>query len=299
MAFTEAQILEALTVSMSAAYTKGLGAISPQWNRVATQVPSAGSSNFYGWLKDLPAIKEWLTTRQLVEVGSHGYQILNKTFESSIVIKREDVEDDQIGKYSVISENFGREAALFPDKNVYGLLAAGFTTLCYDGQNFFDTDHPLDTTPATTFSNVVGDPATDTGAPWFVIDDMQVVKPIVFQERRPFDFQTMNATSEYTWFNNKFAAGVDGRHGYGFGFPQTAIGSKAALDEANFEAAKTTLAKMKKSNGTPIGTMARILVVGPSNEAAARKLIKREFLDNGQSNIYYNNVEIVVSPYLV
>ena len=56
---------------------------------------------------------------------------------------------------------------------------------------------------------------------------------------------------------------------------------------------------MKKSNGTPIGTMARILVVGPSNEAAARKLIKREFLENGESNIYYNNVEIVVSPYLV
>ncbi|WP_261978393.1 Mu-like prophage major head subunit gpT family protein [Vibrio cholerae] len=35
--------------------------------------------------------------------------------------------------------------------------------MCYDGQNFFDTDHPLDTTPATTFSNVVGDPSTDTG----------------------------------------------------------------------------------------------------------------------------------------
>ena len=128
---------------------------------------------------------------------------------------------------------------------------------------------------------------------------MQVVKPIVFQERRAFDFQTMNATSEYTWFNNKFAAGVDGRHGYGFGFPQTAIGSKAVLDAANFESAKTKLASMKKSNGTPIGTMARVLVVGPSNEAAARKLIKREFLDNGESNIYYNNVEIVVSPYLV
>lgn len=71
----------------------------------------------------------------------------------------------------------------------------------------------------------------------------------MFQERRAFDFQTMNATSEYTWFNNKFAAGVDGRHGYGFGFPQTAIGSKAVLDETNFEAAKTKLASMKKSNG--------------------------------------------------
>ena len=299
MAFTTAQILEALTVSMSAAYTRGLNTITPQWDKIATKVPSSGSSNFYGWLKDLPGIVEWTGPRMLVELGSHGYQIQNKTYEASITIKREDVEDDQIGKYSVVSEGFGKEAALFPDQNCYGLLAAGFSTLCYDGQNFFDTDHPLETTPATTFSNVVGDPLTDTGNPWFLIDDTQVVKPIVFQDRRPFDFQTMNATSEYTWFNNKFAAGVDGRHGYGFGFPQTAIGSKAALDEANFEAAKTKLANMKKSNGTPIGTMARVLVVGPSNEAAARKLIKREFLDNGESNIYFNNVEIVVSPYLV
>lgn len=298
MAFTEALILEALTISMSGAYTKGLGVIKPQWNRVATQVPSSGSSNFYGWLKDLPGIKEWVGERQLAEMGSHGYQIQNKTFEASIVIKREDVEDDQIGKYAVVAEGFGRDAAVFPDKNVYGLLAAGFSTLCYDGQNFFDTDHPMGTTPATTFSNVVGDPSTDTGAPWFVIDDMQIVKPVIFQERRPFNFQTMNATSEYTWFNNKFAAGVDGRHGYGFGFPQTAIGSKAELNEANFAEAKKMLGSMKKASGSPIGTMARVLVVGPSNESAARKLISREFIGNGESNIYFNNVEIVVSPYL-
>ena len=80
---------------------------------------------------------------------------------------------------------------------------------------------------------------------------------------------------------------------------QTAIGSKAVLDETNFEAAKTKLASMKKSNGTPIGTMARVLVVGPSNKRQLAKLIKREFLDSGESNIYYNNVEIVVSPHLV
>ena len=87
--------LEALTVSHVRRLHPRSGRDHPQWNRVATQVPSAGSSNFYGWLKDLPRSREWLTTRQLVEVGSHGYQILNKTFESSVVIKREDVEDDR------------------------------------------------------------------------------------------------------------------------------------------------------------------------------------------------------------
>ncbi|SNC57270.1 Mu-like prophage major head subunit gpT family protein [Vibrio cholerae] len=298
MAFTEAQIIEALTVGSNAAFTEGLSVVTPQWDKIATKVPSSGSSEFYGWLKDLPGIELWAGDRQLKELGSHGYAIKNETYEASVTIKREDLEDDKIGKYSVLARAWGRESAVFPDMHCYSLLAAGFTTLCYDGQNYFDTDHPLETTPATTFSNVIGDPSTDSGSPWFLIDDMQIIKPIIYQERRPLVLQFVGATSEYAWFNNMVAQGVDGRAGFGFSFPQIAIGSKADLTEANFEAAKVKLASMKKTNGTPLGTMATKLIVGPSNEAAARKIISREFLDNGQSNIYFNNVEIVVSRYL-
>ncbi|EKO3778211.1 Mu-like prophage major head subunit gpT family protein [Vibrio cincinnatiensis] len=298
MAFTEAQIIEALTVGSNAAFTEGLNVITPQWDKIATKVPSSGSSEFYGWLKDLPGIELWAGDRQLKELGSHGYAIKNETYESSVKINRDHLEDDKIGKYAVLARAWGRESAVFPDKHCYGLLAAGFTTLCYDGQNYFDTDHPLETTPATTYSNVIGDPSTDEGSPWFLIDDMQILKPIIYQDRRPLVLQFVGATSEYAWFNNMVAQGVDGRAGFGFSFPQLAIGSKAGLTEANFEAAKVKLASMKKTNGTPLGTMATKLIVGPSNEAAARKIISREFLDNGQSNIYYNNVEIVVSRYL-
>ncbi|WP_303845261.1 Mu-like prophage major head subunit gpT family protein [Aeromonas sobria] len=298
MAFTQAQIIEILTVGSNAAFVEGLKTVTPQWDKIATKVTSSGSSELYGWLKDLPGVEEWVGDRMLKELGSHGYQIPNKTFEASIKIKREDLEDDKIGKYSVLARAWGRQTQLFPDKESYGLLAAGFSTLCYDGQNYFDTDHPLETTPASTFSNVVGNPATDTGAPWFLLDNTQILMPVIFQERRPFALDFIGATSEYAWFNNFVAQGVDGRHGYGFSFPQIAIGSKAALSETNFEAGKQLLAGMKKTDGTPLGTMATTLVVGPSNEAAARKIVTREFLDNGQSNIYYNNVEIVVSRYL-
>ncbi|MGS3182295.1 Mu-like prophage major head subunit gpT family protein [Aeromonas taiwanensis] len=299
MAFTQPQIIEILTVGSNAAFVEGLNTTTPQWDKIATKVPSSGSSELYGWLKDLPGIEEWVGARMLVELGSHGYAIQNVTYEASIKIKREDIEDDKIGKYSVLARAWGKQAGLFPDEKAYGLLAAGFTTLCYDGQPFFDADHPLETTPASTFSNVVGDPGTDTGAPWFVLDNTQILLPIIFQERRPMMLDFIGATSEYAWFNNMVAQGVDGRHGYGFSFPQIAIGSKAVLDEANFELAKTKLAGMKKVDGTPLGTMATTLVVGPSNEAAARKIISREYLDNGESNIYYNNAEIVVNRYLV
>lgn len=293
---TEAQVLEALQATMSAAYTRGLTAAKPQWSMIATEVPSSGAANFYGWLKDLPGIVEWTGARQLADMGKHGYSIENKTYESSISVSRENVDDDQIGHYSVVAQNYGDQVAYFPDTLCYPLLAAGFSTLCFDGQNYFDTDHPLETTPASTFSNVVGNPATDTGEPWFLIDDTKVLKPVVYQNRRPFVFKNMNPNEEYTWFNNKYAAGVDGRCNVGFSFPQLAIGSKAALTEANYEAAKKQLQKMKKVDGTPIGVRATKLIVGPDNEAAAKKLLARMLIEGGESNIYYNDVEIVVSP---
>ncbi|WP_199851317.1 Mu-like prophage major head subunit gpT family protein, partial [Escherichia coli] len=84
--------------------------------------------------------------------------------------------DDQIGQYSITAERYGRMTAVFPDKLCYGLLCAGFNTLCFDGQNFFDEDHPLGD---GTYSNVVGTPASDLGEPWFLIDESQVLKPII------------------------------------------------------------------------------------------------------------------------
>ncbi|MFM9587686.1 Mu-like prophage major head subunit gpT family protein, partial [Streptomyces caniscabiei] len=79
-------------VGANAAFTNGLNTVTPQWDKIASKVPSTGSSEFYGWLKDLPGISEWTTDRMLVELGSYGYAIANKTYEASIKIKREDLE---------------------------------------------------------------------------------------------------------------------------------------------------------------------------------------------------------------
>lgn len=298
MSATEAQILTALFVSMSAAYTQGHGAAKPQWQKIATEVPSTGAANYYGWLKDLPGIAEWVGERQLADIGKHGYSIENKTYESSISISRESVDDDQMGVYSVIAKNYGEQVALFPDTLSYPLLSAGFNTLCFDGQNYFDTDHPLGDAGNSVYSNVVGDPSTDTGEPWFLFDDSKVLKPIVYQNRRAFVFKNMNPSEEFTWFNNKMAAGVDGRCSVGFSFPQLAVGSKAPLTKANYEAAVKLLSKMKKADGSPIGIKATTLAVGPDNRAAAKSLIESMLIDGGESNIYYKDVDVVVSSYI-
>ncbi len=251
MGAVTSEVLHALTTCLSAAFTRGLSGVEPQWNRIASEVPSSSASNTYGWMKDLPDIKEWVGERQLATLDGYGYTITNKLWESSIRVKREHIEDDQIGQYSITAERYGRMTAVFPDKLCYALLCAGFNTLCFDGQNFFDEDHPLGD---GTYSNVVGTPGTDQGEPWFLIDESQVLKPIIWQTRRAFKFEALDdLNSEHTFKNHEFLYGVDGRCNAGFGFWQTAVGSRAALTVENYKKANELLRGMKGTNGEPLG----------------------------------------------
>ncbi|MDQ5603911.1 Mu-like prophage major head subunit gpT family protein, partial [Klebsiella pneumoniae] len=143
---------------------------------------------------------------------------------------------------------------------------------------------------------IVGDIATDKGEPWFLIDESQVLKPILYQKRRAFNFQALDdLSSEHTFKNNEFLYGVDGRCNVGFGFWQTACGSRAPLTVANYETAVKVLQGMKRDSGSPLGIRPTTLVVGPNNRAAAKKIIDAMLVDGGNSNIYYKDVEIVDS----
>ena len=297
MAITiDANVLFALKTSLSAAFTRGVGKVTPQFRQVATVIPSSGASNTYGWLDDWPAIKEWVSARQLATLKQMGYSIANKTWESSIKVKRDDIEDDQLGQYAIISEQFGRDTAVFPDSLVFKLLCDGFTATCYDGQYFFDSDHPVG---SGTASNVVGTPATDTGEPWFLIDASQALLPIIFQDRRPFDFTALDdLNSEHVFKNNEFLFGTDGRCNVGYGFWQTAVGSKAAFDKDNYEAAVKLMQGQKKSNGDPLGVSPTLLVVGKQNRANAKWLIETMLGAGGASNIYYKDVDVLTSLYV-
>ncbi|HAO9086392.1 TPA: phage head protein [Escherichia coli] len=296
MGAVTSEVLHALTTCLSAAFTRGLSGVEAQWNRIASEVPSSSASNTYGWMKDLPDIKEWVGERQLATLDGYGYTITNKLWESSIRVKREHIEDDQIGQYSITAERYGRMTAVFPDKLCYALLCAGFNTLCFDGQNFFDEDHPLGD---GTYSNVVGTPGTDQGEPWFLIDESQVLKPIIWQTRRAFKFEALDdLNSEHTFKNHEFLYGVDGRCNAGFGFWQTAVGSRAALTVENYKKANELLRGMKGTNGEPLGIRPTTLVVGPKNRADAKLIIDAMLVNGGDSNIWYKDVEIVDSPFI-
>ena len=283
--------------AFNAAFTNGFSGVSPMRGRIATTVPSGTKTTDYPWIGKIPGLREWIGDRQVNNLTGHGYSITNKTFESTVGVDRDDIDDDQYGVYTPLMEMMGYNAAIHPDKLVFDLLAAGFTTACYDGQNFFDADHPVldaDGAPQSVSNMQAG-----AGNPWFLMDTTRPLKPLIYQERRKPNFVVLNKETDHNVFMaREYLYGVDYRGNVGFGFWQMAFGSKDTLNDTNFNAAYTAMGAFKGDDAQPLGIMPNLLVVGSSNRAAAKTVIDAENKAAGESNINYKAVEIMVVPWL-
>lgn len=289
-----------LYISYSAAFTSGLGMAASTYERIAMRVPSTTRTQEYGWLGQMPRVREWIGERVIQGLNTYGYSIRNRPFELTIGVDREDIEDDNIGIYTPLFTEMGRATATFPDELVWPLLSAGFVTPCYDGQYFFDTDHPvLDANgQIISVSNFGG----GSGPAWYLIDQSRGYKPMIWQDRKGFEFVRMDAPTDEVVFDRKqYRYGVDGRCNAGFGFWQIAYASKQPLDSVGYAAARNTMSSQRGDYGRPLGLLAGakpLLVVPPSMEFQARTLINAERDTAGATNVWRDTGEILMTPWI-
>jgi phage major head subunit gpT-like protein len=290
--------LKTLTIAFKAAFQGGLGQAESQWQQVATTVPSTTGSEEYGWLGSFPNMREWLGDRVINGVKSHGYTIKNRSFELTVGVPREAIEDDQYGVYTPMMQEMGRASAAHPDQLVFGLLAAGTSTLCYDGQNFFDSDHPVTGDDGAVASQSNSD-TSGSASPWYLLDASRALKPIIFQNRKAPNFVSKTAETDDNVFDRReYVYGVDSRCNVGFGFWQLAYRSNATLDETALVAAYTAMTSRKGDGGRPLGIKPNVLVVPPALKFAAMKLVNASTLANGADNVMKGLVTVVDVPWL-
>ncbi|MGO2233106.1 MAG: Mu-like prophage major head subunit gpT family protein [Marinomonas sp.] len=294
-------IVQALFTSWKADFQKGITSAEPQWQQVSMVVTSTTASNTYGWLGKFPQMREWIGDRVINSMQAHGYTIINKKFESTVGVGRTEIEDDEVGIYSPIFEEMGRTSEIQPDELVYGLLSAGTTSLCYDGQNFFDTDHPVypnadGTGTAVSVSNY--DDNGGTGTAWYLLDTSRAVKPVILQERKKPVFTSMTKLDdEHVFTSDEFRFGVDCRRNVGFSFWQLAYGSRKELNADNLWAAISAMRAATADGGQKLGVKPTVLVVPTSMEKEATRLLERE-LDSNSSNELKGRLKLVVPDYL-
>lgn len=292
-----AQNLRMVGTAFNAAFKAGLGTAPDMHLEIATEVPSSTKQEEYGWLGKVPGFREWVGDRVIQNLATHGYTVKNKPFEMTIGVDRDDVEDDTYGVYTPLFQEMGRATKVFPSELVFALLAAGFTTPCYDGQNFFDVDHPVLDKDGNAQS--VSNMQAGAGPAWFLMDTTRALKPLLYQKRRSFDFVAKDDLTDENVFSKKeFQYGVDGRSNAGFGFWQFAFGSKADLTPANYEAARAALTSMKGDYGKPIGVMPNLLVVPPSLEGVGLDIVNSATGANGATNKWKGTAKLLVVPWL-
>ncbi|MGD1819365.1 MAG: Mu-like prophage major head subunit gpT family protein [Pleomorphochaeta sp.] len=296
-------LLNNLRVMFSTLFKKGLDGANKDWEKVATLTQSNNASNVYSWLSKFPSMRQWIGDRVVKQMKESAYSIPNEKYEATVEVSREDMEDDNLGTYGPLMESMGQEAQDHINRLIFAALKGGFSAPCYDGQYFFDTDHPVypevdGTGEAVTTSNIIA-PETTTEPAWFLLDTSRVIKPIIYQERTKPELEAITTPSNEAVFNRDvYPYGIRARRGVGYSFWQFAVASKAALTVENYEAARAAMMSFKKDGGDPLGIRPTTLVVSSENEAAAKKIIKAINLDNGQSNIHYKEVEIVCSSWL-
>jgi len=301
MAILTPGALTALMTTYRGDYQRGLDNANSDYDKIATTVPSTSKSSTYGWLGKFPKFREWVGDRVINDMAASSYVITNKHWESTVGVDRDDIEDDNLGVYRPMMEEMGRAAKTHPDELVFPLLAAGISTLCYDGQNFFDTDHPV-------YPNVdgTGTPATvanvdsaGSGPYWYLLDTSRAIKPIIFQERKKPVFTAMDQlTDEQVFTANQLRFGVDARNNVGFGFWQMAFASNQALDAAHFNAAFAAMTGFKSDGGRPLGIRPTLLVVPPALRGDALEVVKAERNASGATNVNRNAVDVLVTPWL-
>lgn len=289
--------LEALNTSFSLLFAGAFTAAKPMWNKLAENVNSTTLIETYSWLNQIPGMKLWVGERNIKRLEQEAYTLKNEKFEDTVAVEREKIEDDQLGTYRMAVSGMAGAAAEHPDELVFNALKKGFEAPCFDGQNFFDTDHPVRVDGDEVSVSNMQDGA---GPAWYLLCTNKPVKPLIYQERIKPELIIHDDpnSSDRVFMQDEFLYGVRSRGAAGYTYWQLAFGSKAELTKANFEAARKAMMEIFGDEGRPLNIVPNLLVIPPELETAAEEILVVDRLDNGKTNPNKGKAEILMTPWL-
>ncbi len=310
--------LSALFTGFDVIFQRGFEKPPSYYEKIASVVRSTTRQTTYPWLGRTTKFREWLGERVIQALEAHSYTIVNKDFEDTVAINRNDIEDDNYAVYEPVIEQLGWDTKVHPDSLLFTMIKNSVTTPSsvagFDGQPFFSSTHPVGpmgaaNDPRDSLASNIN--ASGTGPYWFLIDASRAIRPFIFQLRREYAMTRMNAlTDEAVFTRREFRFGVDGRANTGVGLWQLAYASNTDLtNPANYGAARAAMRSIKTDAGLPFGALTSpkdvYLLVPPALEEAAAQILHADFMAGAgasanvaTSNIWKNTATLIVSEYL-
>jgi phage major head subunit gpT-like protein len=178
-----------LKTEFDAAYMKA--AETARWAQIATELPTTLPSQNYGWLGRGALMKQFYDEVEDQSVAGYQYTLADNVYKGNLTIQRKMLEDDQYALLVTRVRAMAAEPIRHWNQLAFEGLTSGFTSLCYDGQYFFDTDHSegASGTQVNKVTTVLSDTALQTadatmqayvddkGIPMEIMPDTLVVGP--------------------------------------------------------------------------------------------------------------------------
>jgi phage major head subunit gpT-like protein len=133
--------LEALRKTYNTLFQQGLAFVPPvDISFMTRDFPSSTAANFYAWMDQIPGFREWVGDRLFKNVRSGKFELINRDWEDSVSMSRNDIEDDQYGVYGPLVQMMGEMWTLKKYQLAIDVLLAN--GVCFTGKAFFAENHP-------------------------------------------------------------------------------------------------------------------------------------------------------------
>lgn len=281
----------------SALFATSLEELPREADILTTEIPLSGKSTWKTAMGDqFPSMELWKDEKTFEDMGGSVYEISPKPYTSGIRVDRHQIEDcsdvaEAVMGVSHLIREEGVAANHWYDSRRFAALKAGDSTKGPDDVNFFSTTHKLK--DGSNQSNKLG----SSGDKWWVADLSRGVKPVIDVVREAPHQVNMYESIE-NFMRRWWYMSLEARGQTGYGFYQTVVQNQGDIDETKFRATRLALRQMKNARGRPLVMKATHLICGASQEDNARDLLYAKTLASGEDNIEWNNVQLVVSPFL-
>ncbi|MES9873151.1 MAG: Mu-like prophage major head subunit gpT family protein [Candidatus Sedimenticola sp. 6PFRAG7] len=145
------EAVSAAFVTIKTLFNKAFEATPDEWSDTTMLVKSTSSENTYKWLSRFPKMQKWIGDKQYKLLKAFTYTIVNDDFEATVVVDRNDIEDDNLGIYGPQAQEAGYSAKTLPSDISDELKNNAFTAKCYDNKPFYSAQHKVG---KKTFSNL-------------------------------------------------------------------------------------------------------------------------------------------------
>lgn len=183
-----------------------------------TKMGSKTRVETHTYMSNLPRLREFRGFNRVARLTNKGYTAENVEYRiGPVAVKKTDLDDDQVGGYLKTVQALPGRAQKDVGHRVLAHLAAGTSTPCFDGTNFFANSHTVGSGDNLDTANF----ASNDGATHRVIAlilENPAIKPVIFQDREPLSGLKTDSETPQADLMKEYLYWADMRFGLAYGF---------------------------------------------------------------------------------